>query len=293
MSLMRALIESIEQHGRTVKVYPVATLVLLAIAAQILYTGWIKHTLTHSVGYLLAVWCGLLLTDVVVKIAPAPAVGFPIKHPVMQESLIIIGSIVLGMVLLIVRFSPVWTTIHGLGRVSLFVLLLLFVFPIALALVFLFIYRYKLRQLGINLQYWYLPIFINLLFGGITLAVAPELSHWKIFFRGTRFFGALYTGIITAGLAEEFTRMLLQTRLGHAFHNKGIGFVVATSLWASMHMPLDWSQHPHKSFMQIVIGALQIIPIGLFWGYLTHRTKSLLPAVLTHGLNLWGIQNSL
>jgi len=32
--------------------------------------------------------------------------------------------------------------------------------------------------------------------------------------------------------------------------------------------------------------------MGLLWGYMTHRTKSLLPAVLVHGFNLWGLHNS-
>jgi membrane protease YdiL (CAAX protease family) len=36
-----------------------------------------------------------------------------------------------------------------------------------------------------------------------------------------------------------------------------------------------------------------MMPIGFLWGYLTHRTKSLLPAVLVHGLNFWGLQNFL
>jgi membrane protease YdiL (CAAX protease family) len=197
-----------------------------------------------------------------------------------------------GAIFLIVRFSRHWATIHGIARLSLFALIP-FVFPIVLALIFLFAYCYKPSELGVNARYWYLPFFINLLVGGITLTVAPQLSHWKSFFREVGFFNGLYTGLITAGLSEEFTRMLLQTRLGHAFHNKGLGLVAGTFIWASMHIPVDWSQNPKASFMQVVIGSSHLMPIGILWGYMTHRSKSLLPAVLTHGLNLWGLQNSL
>ena len=39
------------------------------------------------------------------------------------------------------------------------------------------------------------------------------------------------------------------------------------------------------------MGAVRIVPLGLMWGYITYRTKSLLPATLVHGLNVWGLQN--
>ncbi len=292
MSLVVALANSVRQHCRIAGSYPAAVIILLAIAIQIVYAGWLEHTAMHAVGYLLAVWCGCLVTDIVVNMSPMPAVGFPIRHSSTQEVLVILGSVMLGAIFLIVRFSRLWTTIHGIGRLSLSALIP-FVFPIALALVFLFAYRYRPSELGVNAHYWYLPFFINLLVGGITLAVAPQLSHWRSFFREAGFFGGLYTGLITAGLSEEFTRMLLQTRLGYAFHNKGLGFVAATFIWASAHIPVDWSQNPTASFLQIVVGSSHIIPIGILWGYMTHRSKSLLPAVLTHGLNLWGLQNSL
>ena len=39
------------------------------------------------------------------------------------------------------------------------------------------------------------------------------------------------------------------------------------------------------------VGVLDIVPLGLLWGYLTHRTGSLVPAVLLHLTNFWGLQN--
>ena len=34
-----------------------------------------------------------------------------------------------------------------------------------------------------------------------------------------------------------------------------------------------------------------IVPLGLLWGYLTHRTGSFLPSVVLHATNIWGLQN--
>jgi membrane protease YdiL (CAAX protease family) len=45
------------------------------------------------------------------------------------------------------------------------------------------------------------------------------------------------------------------------------------------------------TFWQAMISPWDIIPIGLLWGYITWRTKSLFPSVVVHGFNLWGLQN--
>jgi hypothetical protein len=39
------------------------------------------------------------------------------------------------------------------------------------------------------------------------------------------------------------------------------------------------------------MSSVRLIPLGLLWGYMTHRTKSILPATFVHGLNVWGLQN--
>jgi membrane protease YdiL (CAAX protease family) len=43
--------------------------------------------------------------------------------------------------------------------------------------------------------------------------------------------------------------------------------------------------------LETALSSIRIIPIGLVWGYLTHRTKSFVPATLVHGANFWGLQN--
>jgi membrane protease YdiL (CAAX protease family) len=87
--------------------------------------------------------------------------------------------------------------------------------------------------------------------------------------------------------------MLLQTRLGILFHHKGMGFVVATLVWVCIHIPNSYPHTQEGAFpLLFFIKLATLIPHGLLWGYMTHRTKSLLPAVLVHGLNFWGLQNS-
>ena len=69
--------------------------------------------------------------------------------------------------------------------------------------------------------------------------------------------------------------------------------MTATILWAGMHIPVLHAQSPKTPLMLVAISSLHIVPIGLLWGYITLRTKSILPATLVHGLNLWGLQNQL
>ena len=56
-----------------------------------------------------------------------------------------------------------------------------------------------------------------------------------------------------------------------------------------MHAP-KWYMEGHD-LAEAVLVSIRIIPIGLMWGYLTYRTKSLLPATIVHGANFWSLQN--
>lgn len=56
-----------------------------------------------------------------------------------------------------------------------------------------------------------------------------------------------------------------------------------------MHAP-KWYSEEHN-ISEAILGSVRIIPIGLMWGYLTNRTKSIFPATIVHGVNFWGLQN--
>jgi membrane protease YdiL (CAAX protease family) len=292
MSIIQAIVKSFRQHLHIVRSYPLAMAIVLATVVEVFYFGHVQHRMFHAIGYIFGVWFCAFLTDVVVNIRPKPAIDFPIKKPVAREALVILGCTLLGAVFLAIRFSSLWPATHGFVRLGLILLLVFFTSPVALALIYFFLYRYKPKELGFNLRYWYLPLLIHPIWGAITFAVAPDKSHWHSFIQDRGFFGGLvFAGIISAALPEEFTRLLLQTRLGSFFRNKGLGFVAASFIWACLHIPVNHSQNPEASLASVVVGSWVIMPVGFLWGYITHRTKSLVPAILVHGLNLWGLQN--
>jgi membrane protease YdiL (CAAX protease family) len=55
-----------------------------------------------------------------------------------------------------------------------------------------------------------------------------------------------------------------------------------------MHAP-KWAAEDDA--IEALLSSIRIVPLGLTWGYLTYRTRGLLPAVLVHGTNFWGLQN--
>ncbi len=266
--------------------YPTATLLALTAFTVSLQLASLDVRVLQSTGYLLAVMLGIFVTDAVVAFRPRPAVGFPVKRPVAQEVAVVLGCTLLGLAYLALHFSAVGQGLHRSQRLAILPILVLFTFPVALALIYLFRWRYKPSELGINLRYWYLPAIILLLFGAITFRVAPQQSHWRSFFQQFGMWGWIFSGLLGAALSEEFTRMLLQTRLAAAFRDNGIGFVAATFLWACLHAPSNYSQNPHASWTQLFLGVISLMPEGFLWGYMTHRTKSILPSVLVHALNL-------
>ena len=270
--------------------YPLAFLLTILIFVIVIWNGYSVHQLAHALGYIFAVWFGAFVTDVVVGIHPKAAIGFPIKRPVKWELITILVCTTLGLLFLIVRFEGNWNNMKGIVKLSLMPLML-FVFPVVLAIIYLFRYKYKPRELGINLRYWYLPIFIHIVVGCITLWVAPDKSHWKETLKEYGVLDMIFTGLVNAALGEEFLRMLLQTRLGAAFKNIGLGFVMASMIWALMHVPNFGQSHAKEGWVPAFQGAVNIMPIGFLWGYVTYRTQSLIPSIFIHGFNLWGLQN--
>jgi membrane protease YdiL (CAAX protease family) len=222
---------------------------------------------------------------------PVPSIAFPIKRGVWRELSVIAGCMVAGFAYLAIHFSPIGQNLPRFERLALFLALAAFVFPIALALIYLFRYKYKPAELGIRFGYFCLSCAIFLTYGAVSWTFAYQSSHWVSFFRENGILGWLFSALLGAALSEEFTRMLLQTRLGIAFHNRGVGFVAATFIWSCMHIPYYHFESPGVSLLRSALGTVALMPQGLLWGYLTHRTRSILPAVLLHAFNFWGLVN--
>jgi membrane protease YdiL (CAAX protease family) len=288
---MNVVYSTLHKHVGFLRSYPAAFLIVLFCFGVVIYYEGSMHRLLYGCGYVFAVWFGAFVTDMVVTLFPKKNNDFPIKKPVWQELATIIVCTSLGIVFLIVRFHGNWDTMNHWLKLA-YLPLILFTMPIVLAAIYLFRFKYKLSELGGNIRYWYLAIFIHIIVGCITLWAAPDKSHWTDALKEMSIMSLIFTGLISAALPEEFLRMLLQTRLGRTFKDMGLGLVVTSFIWCAMHLPVesqgektfDWSLH--------AIRILTLMPIGFLWGYIIHRTRSLLPSVLIHGFNLWGLQNA-
>jgi membrane protease YdiL (CAAX protease family) len=95
--------------------------------------------------------------------------------------------------------------------------------------------------------------------------------------------------LLTAAVPEEFFRFAWQTRVGALRRNRAAGWFIASVAWAILHAPRFWDEG--HSAIGTLMGVVDIVPLGLLWGYLMHRTRSLLPSTLLHATNIWGLQN--
>lgn len=289
---MKLIVAAFNRHVGYVRRYPFTTLLLLLSCGLLFYSATINHWRRHMVVYIVTSWFCCFITDIVLLADPKPvAVGFPVKHPVRKELLTIIGCTLLGIVFLMFRGFGDWQHMPGIEKLLLLPLIL-FVFPVVLACIYLFVFKYKPRELGVNLRYWYLPLILHLIWGAVTLSVVPQVSHWKQAYIEYGILGSLFTGIISAAIPEEFFRMLMQTRVGKTVNSPAFGVYIAGLIWGAMHIPVHHAQsHGPLTLYSGLEESVYLVPLGMFWGYLTMRTKSMFAAVGMHAFNLWGLQN--
>jgi membrane protease YdiL (CAAX protease family) len=271
-----------------IKSNPVTFIFVLLLAAISIYIGYIHESLKQSIAYLIVLGISAFLIDFF-TLNRTFKDQFIVKNP-RKESIIFLLTVLLGTIFLIIRFSGVcqWEHMSGLARIAV-IPLILFVFPIGLAIILLAM-KYKPIQLGIQLQGFAGVIPILILFAATNYIIAPERLTWNLVLEEEGgIVPMLFSGFIVAGLSEEFFRVIGQTRLGSYFKNFGAGWLITSTLWALMHAP-KWYGEDHD-ITEAILGSIRIIPLGLMWGYFTHRTKSILPSVILHGLNFWGLQN--
>lgn len=267
--------------------HPWIALGILLCVAGVLELAIRHEELPKALAYLGAMLACAFFIDLFAQWFPTPW-EFRVRRPE-REAVLVVGIEVLAMVLMILLFVvfrlntlPVAWKIASIPAMAI-------IFPIALPLV-LFWWKYRPAELGIrfNTMCWvFLPVL--LITSGTAYWVAPdEFTLGKIIGK-EGIVGALITGLITAGLSEEFVRMALQTRVGTYLRNPAVGWFFATLVWAFLHSP-NWYAKGGDLY-EALMGAVRIVPLGLMWGYITYRTKSLVPATLVHGFNVWGLQN--
>ena len=263
-------------------------LLILATALVTIYIGYRHDTLKQSLFYLGVMWLFSFIIDLYLLLKPTKDI-FVVRQP-KRESIYFIASFTLGLLFLFFRFSPSmdWEHLNKLVRLAVLPLIL-FMFPVVLAIILL-LSKYKPSDLGFRLNGLILVIPIILISAVVNRIVSPQsLTYDALVAENGSVLGALATGIIVAGLSEEFFKVVGQTRLGAYLNNFGIGWFITVVLWAFMHAPKWYSEDLNMT--EAILGSVRIIPIGLMWSYLTHRTKSILPSVIVHGTNFWGLQN--
>ena len=263
-------------------------LLILTTALVTIYIGYRHDTLKQSLTYLGIMWFFSFLIDLYSHLRPTKDI-FVVRQP-KRESFYFIASFSLGLVFLFFRFSPSidWQHLHILVRLAVLPLIL-FMFPIALAIILLLL-KYKPTDLGFRFNGLILVVPIVLISALVNRIVSPEsLTYNALIAETGGVLGVLSTGIIAAGLSEEFFKVVGQTRLGAYIKNFGFGWFITVVIWAFMHAPKWYSEDLNMT--EAILGSIRIIPIGLMWSYLTHRTKSIFPSVLVHGTNFWGLQN--
>lgn len=246
----------------------------------------------HGIGYFVFFYISILIIYYLTKKLP-PKNEIEVKEP-KRELIIAIIFAVVGTVFLALNFMIKSNLISDKlnTKIPIGIGSLLFGTPIGIFIYLLF-KRYKPMRLGLTTKPIYSNV-IGLIIWGLTGLFAylfyPEGMRWS---RANQelggIFGIILQGVIGAALFEEFSRFIIQSRFEKVFSTKGFNILFATGIWALMHAPVQFSKGNDLS--GTCVYCIQIIPLGFIWGYLTQRTKSIVPATFAHGLNLWGLQN--
>ncbi len=266
------------------------TIILTGITTLILAIAWQQFKMIHALGYLAAMLLVALIVEIVYQRYPLATTSWLIQNN-KQEISILIMVIAMQWIATLGRFVWVadWNHAETPIRLTLFIMMILFIYPVFLLIYYFAIARYKPVQLGlsINKSMWIsLPVIAVI--AAFSFLVAPESIRFATLYESHGLLQLILLGFLTAALPEEFIRLLLQTRLAKVFRNNAWSWLITGLLWAAIHIP---NFHQTSNWQNATVTALAILPIGLLWGYSTHRFKSIWPSVIIHGTNLWGLHS--
>ena len=253
--------------------------IVVLIGAALLVGEALQRRALETITYLSAVVLSAVIVDASVAFLEKPRIDFPVRAPRTEArvaAVLYFGS----AAAFAFRFSR-WFPVHSLSLRLLFGAgMFLFGFHILLA-AFLLSRGYGLRDLGIRL-WGFAPVpFVMVCCMGLVALVMPLRNVWAENYHniGGSIWAWVQVGLLMAALPEEFFRMVWQTRMGKLLNNAAAGLLVGSLLWASLHL-FVYAQG--RSHLQALFGVLDIVPYGLLLGYVTHRTRSILPAISLH-----------
>ncbi len=245
---------------------------------------------------------GVALTGVawlLTRGAEAPAI--PVARPALESGVILVYLAFYAVIFLV--FGMNWAR-HGLppGRAQeVVVMALKLSVHVAAPCILLALLGAKLSplfQAGLSgRRFWRTLIVLGALLLGLQSVISPSLAHIAAFHPTPALLAwaapASFVWIaLEAGLNEEFLfRAVLQTRLTAFARSPAAGVVATALIFGFAHTPglylrgapgVDgWSPDP----VQVAAYAIATLsPVGLLFGVIYMRTKSLLLAVLLHGL---------
>jgi membrane protease YdiL (CAAX protease family) len=275
-------------HLAELKRHRLVAALLLAVAAAILIRAANEGSLTRAMLYLTAIGISLFSVDVTLARWPPDGRETTVRSAGGELAL---AALFFGGAFgwLYARFVVGYQPAPGLLRMAWLALLLGCVFNAFLAL-FLIARRYGLADLGLRASGVVAVPAVIATFAVTALVFARSNTTWAGILEesGGSWLAVLATAL-TAAVPEEFFRFVWQTRVGTWLGNRAAGWLVASLVWATLHAPKDWAES--HSIAATVMGVLNIVPLGLLWGYLTHRTRNMVPSILLHMTNLWGLQN--
>lgn len=268
--------------------HPLATGLVGAVATVILIRAHDAGDAGRAVAYLAVVVVSVLFIDLVVGRSAGADRPVPVRGAGVEIGVLGL-SFAVGLAWLYARFVADYQPPPGLLRLAWLALLIGCVFS-ALPAVFLLARRYRLSDLGFRLSGLAAMPLVLATFAAASLVLFPGAVTWRgiVAETGGSWSAILFTALLAA-VPEEFLRFAWQTRVGAWLQRPAVGWLVASVVWASLHGPKDWSES--HAIGDTVMGMVDILPLGLLWGYLTRRTGSMLPSVLLHLTNVWGLQN--
>ena len=246
----------------------------------------------HGIGYFIFFYVAIFIIHSFTK-KITPKNDIVVKEPIKEAGVATVFAL-LGVIFLALTFSLRLNILQDILPIRIPVLLgnLMFATPLGIVL-YLLVKKYKVYQLGLKVNPL-IYLLLGLVIWGLTGLFAFVFNETGI--RWERAYkelgglaGIIIQGVIGAALFEEFSRFVLQSRFEKVIQIPGLNILFATTIWAFMHFPVNWSKGS-ETFDNLTY-CIQIIPLGFIWGYLTHRTRSILPSTIAHGLNLWGLQN--
>lgn len=239
----------------------------------------------------------LLLYGAAILVSFAVVRWFPSGRPLQaipaaaRETAVVLLCYAVAFLLSAYRFlyRPDMAAMGLVPRLLLLVLVAGFIHALFPFVYFKWIRGHALDQLGWRTSGWQAGIAVAVVFGLTAVLLRPDGLQFRSVAENEGWAAFITLGLFTAALPEETMRFYAQTRLEALTGSFRVAWMVTALLWALMHLPLFYSQA--DALLPAVMNVLALLPLGLLWGYMTRRFSAVVPAVLMHATNLWGLQN--